>query len=160
MFSFFSLKQQLIYIDKESSDPSNISDTKTEKRYEKSGLKEEAAENYFRQIIEFMAVEKPYTDPDLTINSLSEKTGIPRHYLTQIINEMLNKNFFTFVNEYRIIEVKEKLLQEKYSEYSILRIAYESGFNSKSTFNCIFKKLTGITPTQYRKTVTLKNIPE
>jgi len=156
MFSYFSLKQPPIYKVAGSNNNSFSTGTKEEKRYEKSGLKEETAEKYHRQIIEYMAKEKPYTDPDITINSLSEKLGIPRHHLTQVINEKSNRNFFMFINDYRISEVKEQISLDVLNEHSILRIAYDAGFNSKSTFNTMFKKSTGMTPSEYRKTINIK----
>ncbi len=97
-----------------------------------------------------MNEEKPYLDSELTIVTVSEKLGIPRHYLTQVINEHLNKNFFVYINEYRVNEAKQKMSDETYRDHTILRIAYDSGFNSKSGFNIIFKKHTGFTPTEFR----------
>ena len=61
-------------------------------------------------------------------------------------------NFFNFVNRYRVDEVKQKILNPKYDNYSVLGIALECGFNSKTAFNRIFKHMTGLTPTEYKKT--------
>ncbi len=77
-------------------------------------------------------------------------TGIPRHYITQILNEKHKKNFFTFINEYRVKEVIERLIDPRYRHYTILAIAFDSGFNSKTTFNSIFKTQTGLTPSEFR----------
>jgi AraC-like DNA-binding protein len=71
--------------------------------------------------------------------------------LSQIINEYYQQNFFDFVNSYRIEAVKSKLQKPDYDAYSLLAIAYECGFGSKSSFNRIFKNITGQTPTQYKK---------
>ena len=155
MFSFFSLKQPAIYAVSVNS-RIDASELKVEKKYEKSGLKDETAEKYYKQIVEFMAAEKPYTDPDFTINTLSEKTGIPKHHLTQVLNEKINRNFFMFVNDYRISEVRESIIKDGSCEHSILQIAYDAGFNSKSTFNTMFKKTTGMTPSEFRKTAVIK----
>ena len=97
--------------------------------------------------------EKPYLDGDLTINDLARKTGIPRHYITEILNEKYGRNFFTFVNEYRIKEVISRITDPKYQHYTILAVAFDSGFNSKSTFNSFFKEYTGKTPSAYRDEV-------
>ena len=101
--------------------------------------------------MKLMHEEKLYTDVELTLQNLSERLGISPGYLSRIINEKEDKNFFEFVNSYRVKDVKEKLVDEEYGHYSILGIALESGFKSKSTFNTVFKKLTGQTPSSYQK---------
>lgn len=124
------------------------------KKYERSGLKEEEARYYLKLLENFMKNEKPYLDSDLTISDLSERLNIPRHYLTQIINEKLNKNFFMYINEYRINEIKKMMSDSHFHNYTILRLAYQSGFNSKSRFNKAFKKFTGHTPSEYKKYIS------
>jgi len=148
-FNFFALNQPVIYA--EENPETAAGDSAGDRRYEKSGLKEEDAENYLEKLESYMRKEKPYMDGDLTIMDVSEHLDIPRHYLTQIINEKLNKNFYMYINEYRIEEAKKKMNDKMYSEHTILRIAYDSGFNSKSAFNSIFKKTTGFSPSDYRK---------
>ncbi len=108
-------------------------------------------DSYYEHLMELMQDEKLYTDVELTLQNLSERLGISSGYLSRIINEKENKNFFEFVNAYRIQEVKDKLVDKEYNHYSILGIALESGFKSKSTFNTVFKKLTGQTPSAYQK---------
>ncbi len=122
-----------------------------EVRYEKSGLKQDEADQHLRSIQDYMQREKPYLNGDLTIQNLAEKLGIPRHHITQIINEKLKKNFYTFVNEYRLEEVKQKLISEEFKGYSVLGIALDCGFNSKSSFNTFFKQNVGMTPSEYKK---------
>jgi AraC-like DNA-binding protein len=151
IFLFFNLQQPDIYIgEMESETP----DGQWSRRYEKSGLKNDDAEKYLKKIEDYMKSEKPYHDGELTIADLSESLNIPRHYITQIINERLNKNFYFFINEYRVNEVKEKLTDSAYGEHTLLRIALDAGFNSKSSFNIIFKKITGMTPSEFRKAVS------
>ena len=77
-------------------------------------------------------------------------------YLSQIINDSLQKNFFDFINFYRIEESKNYLSDSKYKKLNILEVLYEVGFNSKSTFNKVFKEHTGLTPTEYRQQKLLK----
>ena len=98
-----------------------------------------------------MQEKKPYLDLELTIHDISQELKIPRHYLTQIINEKLNKNFYQFINEYRVEEVKRLLQDPAYKKYTFTAIAFEAGFNSKSSFNSVFKETVGKTPTEYRR---------
>ncbi|MFY0630631.1 MAG: helix-turn-helix domain-containing protein [Flavobacteriaceae bacterium] len=121
-----------------------------EEESQKSKLSSKA-DSYYQNLIELMKEEKLYTDVELTLQNLSERLGISSSYLSRIINEKEQKNFFEFVNGYRIYEVKEKLIDEEYHHYSILGIAFESGFKSKTTFNTVFKKFTGQTPSSYQK---------
>lgn len=144
-FSFFGFKQLSVY--KETSE--NIKKPK----YLSSGLNDETAQEYLEKLLHLIKTEKPYLDEKLTVSELAEKLNISRHHLTQIISEKLNKNFYTFINEFRIEEVKKMFLDKKKEYYTILAVAYECGFNSKSTFNTLFKKYTGLTPSEYRKKV-------
>ncbi|MCZ6899895.1 MAG: helix-turn-helix domain-containing protein, partial [Bacteroidetes bacterium] len=76
--------------------------------------------------------------------------NIPSHHLSQVINDRIGLNFFDFVNSYRIKEATRLLSDSQKSEYTIIELAYESGFNSKSTFNSAFKRFAGSTPTEFR----------
>jgi AraC-like DNA-binding protein len=122
-------------------------------KYERSGLKKEDEERYLQQIMRYLEIEKPYLDGDFSIEHMSKYLKIPKHHLTQTINECLNKNFYTIVNEFRVEEVKRLMFDEKYKNLTIIAVAYDSGFNSKASFNTIFKKSTGLTPSEYRKKV-------
>jgi AraC-like DNA-binding protein len=124
--------------------------TEPEIKYERSGLKDTDAEKYVTRLLRHMDTKKPYLDADLTIQDVAESLNIPRHYLTQVINEKLNKNFYQFINEYRVEEVKKLLLDKDYQKFTITAIAFEAGFNSKSAFNSAFKEITGITPTEFK----------
>jgi YesN/AraC family two-component response regulator len=96
-----------------------------------------------------MQESKPYLRNELTLQELAKKLKIPRHYLSQIINDRLNQNFYTFINEYRVNEAKSLLLDPRFRHYSILAVALDSGFNSKATFNAVFKKQCGMTPSEF-----------
>jgi len=97
-----------------------------------------------------MDKEKPFLNNELTLSELAGAIGIYKHYLTQILNDKLNKNFYEFVNHYRVEEFKSQLNNPKSKKFSFLGLALNSGFNSKSSFNRIFKDLTGLTPSQYK----------
>lgn len=110
-------------------------------------VKDEGAD----QLLQYMLVEKPYLDSDLTAVNLAKSLNFTRHQLSHILNEQLGKNFYDFINGYRVDAFKTKLQDPSFAAYSILGLALESGFKSKSSFNAIFKKVTGMTPSQYRK---------
>lgn len=123
----------------------------SEQKYQRSGLTQDQAQRYLQRLEAYMQHEKPYLEADLTIEALARRLHISRHYLTQVLNERLGKNFYLYVNDYRIHEAKQRLLEPDNAHLTILSIAYESGFNSKSTFNTVFKKITDMTPSQFRK---------
>jgi AraC-like DNA-binding protein len=157
LLGYFGFNQQVIYSDKQidinHSDINIIPTKENEKgeRYKKSALKEAEAEVYLENLLNYFEKEKPYLNGQLNLADLSEYLNIPVHHLSQIINERLGKKFFDFVNEYRVREVKARLSNPDHKQYTLLSIAYDSGFNSKSNFNSTFKKITGFTPSQYQK---------
>jgi len=151
VYSFYGIKQPVIFgqvIDM------NGDEKKESEKYSRSGLKDKQAEEYLQKLISIMETEKPYLDRDLSIQNLSVITGIPRHHITQVLNEKHGKNFFTFINEYRVKEVISRFGDPANNNFTILAIAYDSGFNSKTTFNAIFKSITGLTPSEYREKST------
>lgn len=150
VYSFYAIRQPVIFDgiteEKEDVDSKNS----IPEKYARSGLRDEQATEYLNRLLAFMEDEKPFLDSDLTIHDLSRKTGIPRHYITEILNEKYGRNFFTFINEYRVKEVIMRIRDPRFQHYTILAIAFDAGFNSKSTFNTFFKTYTGKTPSQYR----------
>jgi len=148
VFSFYSIRQPVIF-DQELKHGRD--EKKNGEKYLKSGLKEKQAEEYLAKLISYVEDKKPYLDRDLSIYNLSQATGIPRHYITQILNEKHKKNLYSFINEYRVKEVIERFSNPKYNNYTILAIAFDAGFNSKTTFNAIFKSQTGFTPREFRE---------
>lgn len=148
LIGYYGLKQKEIfsYPDKELF----ITEQKS-KKYAGSGLKEQDAIVYLEKLTNYMAAEKPYLNPDLNLPELAENLDIPSYLLSQVINEYLGSNFFDFVNRHRVEDIKAKITDPQYNNYSILGIAFESGFNSKSAFNRVFKKISGTTPSEYKK---------
>ncbi len=104
-----------------------------------------------RQIEELMLEQKPYLNPDLTLADFSQAFGQPPKTISYQINQHFQKPFNTFVNTYRVEEVKRRLAGKDLEKLTLLGIAYESGFNSKTTFNRIFKEFTGLSPTEFLK---------
>ena len=127
--------------------------SRDEKRYEKSGLSEEKVAESLKNLQQLMEQEKPYLNPNLTLNDLSSKLDISGHNLSEILNTQLNQNFFDFINQYRINEVKKYLEDGSKDHLTLLSIALDAGFNSKSGFNLVFKKFMHITPSEYRQKV-------
>ncbi len=91
-----------------------------------------------------------YQDPELSLSSLAEKLDLSLHELSRIINMALKKNFNDFVNEYRIREVARKMQDPAYDHLTLLGIAFDAGFNSKTTFNRTFRQMTGKSPAEYK----------
>ncbi|MES2109124.1 MAG: ABC transporter permease [Bacteroidota bacterium] len=99
-----------------------------------------------------------YEDPELTLSSLGEKLGLHTHELSRMLNTVLKKSFNDFINEYRVRDVIRKMQDPAYANITLLGIAYDSGFNSQSTFHRIFKELTGKTPAEYKKELPTYNL--
>ncbi len=122
-----------------------------EKKYERSTLTPERSQKYLRRLQEAMEIEKVYTDGSLTLQKLAAKLSIPAQHLSQVVNEQLNQNILDFINTHRVEEAKRRLADPARKHISILAIAEEVGFNSKSSFNSVFKKHANITPSEFRK---------
>ncbi|MFC2096094.1 helix-turn-helix domain-containing protein [Bacteroidota bacterium] len=122
-------------------------------KYKSSGLKSDEAEKYLKILLEYVEKEKPYFESKLTLKDVSESIGVSSNHISQVINEKLNVNFFDFINNYRIEEVKKCFSDPKFNHYTLLGIAFECGFNSKSSFNSIFKKATSLTPSEFQKSI-------
>jgi AraC-like DNA-binding protein len=120
-------------------------------KYASSNLKPADCQAIIRKLNVYMKNEKPYLNPSLTVNELSKKLKTQPKYLSQAINTCLNQNFYDMVNSWRINELKERLKDEQYKNYTLLYLSYEVGFNSKSVFNAAFKKFTGTTPKLYKQ---------
>ncbi len=121
-------------------------------KYELSNLIPKDAEKYLQKLIRYMEEEKPYLQPELALKQIADKLQIPVRHLSQVINEKIGMNFYNYINSYRIEEIKKYLSDPDFKKETILNLAYDAGFNSKSTFNAVFKKATGLTPQQYRRT--------
>jgi len=128
--------------------------TETEKetpKPRKAGLSEARINEITTRIITLMETDKLYQEPELTLQQLAFRLQLSVHQLSQAINDGMKKNFYDLVNGYRVEEAKRLLLQEKTANYTLLSIGFEAGFNSKTTFNTVFKKFTGLTPSDFRQ---------
>jgi ligand-binding sensor domain-containing protein/AraC-like DNA-binding protein len=123
-------------------------------KYKTSALLPETVEQVLPQLTRLMEGEKVFLKPDLTLKKLSDQLHVHYNHLSRIINEHLGKSFNDYINSYRIEEARRRLADPKQDHKTILEIAYDTGFYSKSVFNTAFKKFTGMTPTQYKKKQT------
>ncbi|MCP4137664.1 MAG: helix-turn-helix transcriptional regulator [bacterium] len=126
-------------------------ESEDEEKYKKTKLDEGLIEEYMQKILSYMEETQAYKEAGLTLKELSDRVDIASHHVSQVINSRLNRNFFSFINNYRVEEAKRVLKDPAYEDENILSIAYDVGFNSKPTFNAIFKEYTQMTPTQFRK---------
>ncbi len=117
--------------------------------YHKTGLKPDGARQIHVQLLDFMDKKKPYLEPRLTLGNQASMLNVSVHHLSQVINLFEGRNFFDFINQYRVDEFKKRAANPQFSSFSILAIAMDSGFNSKSSFNQSFKKITGQTLSEY-----------
>jgi len=154
--SLFGFRQGYIYEGKvvqylSQTPKPEVEEKEEAPKYEKSGLTDSTANSYLNKITDYMSSQQPWRNSDLTIQLLSDQLKIPKHHITQTINSQSGKNFYQFVNEYRLEAVKTMLVDATFDHWSILGIALECGFNSKSSFNTFFKQQTGVTPSVFRK---------
>lgn len=119
------------------------------KKYEKSSLTLEQAEAFKTNIESYMASHKPFLNAELKLSDLATAVNINTHHLSQVLNDQFKLSFFDFINQYRIEEAKQKLMNKNHE--TILQIAYEVGFNNKGSFNNYFKKITNQTPSSFIK---------
>lgn len=120
-------------------------------KYKTSALLPETVESVMPRLIKLMEEEHIYLDPDLNLKKLSQQLHVHYNHLSQIINERIGKSFNDYINYYRIQSAVQKLSDPAANHQTILEIAYDTGFYSKSVFNTAFKKFTGKTPSQFRK---------
>lgn len=121
------------------------------RKYKKALLAPEEVDEYKGKLTEIMEQEQLYLDPELSLRSLAKKVGILPNYLSQLLNEGFAKNFAEYVNSYRVKAFQVKVIDPDLQHLTLLGLAYESGFNSKTSFNTFFKKAVGMTPAAYRK---------
>lgn len=138
LLSFFRFKKYLYF-------------RKLKIKYKSSTLDPEKAELALKKLRYLLEVKKVFKDENLSLKLLAAKLIISPRYLSQVINEQMNKNFWELINGYRIEEAKKMLLDPGEKDSSVLEIAFEAGFSSKESFYRAFKKCTGKTPIQFKK---------
>lgn len=139
LLSFYGFRHQRIFKQKTQ-----------DKKYKNLNLSPKEIQRYKRKLLEAMSKEQPFLQADFSIAKLAKQTAIPSYILSHIINDELGQNFASFSNSYRIKMAKKMLQDPKSSHLKISSIAYDCGFNSLSSFNAAFKKVTQMTPSEWR----------
>lgn len=121
------------------------------KKHQNIRLETEELGQIAQQLELLMQNQKMYLDPDCTLTKVAKQAKLPPYLVSHVVNNTLQKSFSDFVNGYRIDTVKEQLLNPKNGNIKISSIAYSCGFNTLSSFNIAFKKLTGTTPSKFQK---------
>ncbi len=162
LIGFFGIQQKSIFLTKEieykiieKEIGTAANEVKVKEKYVSSGLSEQKAATYYDKLNGLIQQEKFYLNADLSLNDLASKLDIHPNYLSEIINKKENKTFYDYINTHRVNEFKKQIAIPKNHQFTLMAIAYDCGFNSKSSFNRHFKKITGKTPSQYAK--ALKN---
>ncbi len=125
--------------------------SKTKKKYLKSSLTAAELDQIWKDIGKAMEDEKPYLNFEYRLNDLAERVGRSVHHVSQTINEKEGKSFSDFINQFRIREAKKLLRAGRTKQVTILAVSLEAGFNSKTAFYNTFKKVTGMTPSDFVK---------
>jgi AraC-like DNA-binding protein len=120
-------------------------------KYKNSGLTPDASNSLLTQLNNLMLTQMLYRQPELNLEILSGKLNTSKHHISQVINEKMGMNFFEYINHLRILEAKQLLETTGRQEMHIIEIAYTVGFNNKVSFNQSFRRMTGMTPTDYRR---------
>ena len=150
---FFGLRQGNIFVNLPDNCLIEGLIEENQPRYSRSGLKEEQAAEIEHKLAELMEHRKLFIDENISLPSLAGLMNVHPNYLSQVINERFKKNFYEFINSYRVEEFKSKVSVEKNRNKTFFALALDCGFNSKASFNSSFKKITGITPSQFVKSL-------
>jgi AraC-like DNA-binding protein len=150
LIGFFGIRQVRIFApEKVTQTGVTFPEQEQKEKYAKSGLSRDLSEKLYQELIRLMNEEAMYRKSDLSVDDLASKLKTYPNYLSQIINEKEGKNFYDFVNHYRVEEFKRFLSNPNNRNLTLLSLAFDCGFNSKSSFNRYFKKATGQTPSEY-----------
>lgn len=120
-------------------------------KYMKSGLSAREQQDIYTMLNHLMEQDKPFTNPELTLGELAEQLNVHPNHLSQVINSVAQKNFYDYINSRRVEEFIHLVRQPDNRNFTLLSIAFECGFNSKSSFNRNFRKITGLSPSEYLK---------
>jgi AraC-like DNA-binding protein len=164
LMGFYGLRQGNIFTEADyplknlsNEKPTVEEDSKELQIRKRNSEFEQNRKQYKKRLLEFLIEKKPYLESNLKLLDIAIELDIAPHILSNVINEDLGKNYFDLINSCRVDEAKKMLVNPKFDNYTILSIAFDCGFNSKSSFNRIFKNQTGFTPSMYQKKMHLEN---
>ena len=146
---YFGFKQTTIFSDLNSEEPLKT----MERKYAKSGLNKELADNYLKRLNELVAIKKPFLNGNLSSKELASDLGISANNLSQIINQIEGKTFYQYINDKRIEEVVLLMTSKDNNHVSNEGLGYHSDINSRSTFLKAFKQKLGMSPSEFRKKI-------
>lgn len=156
---YYGFKQNVIYTDQKKDTFSLLSERGTKKvqkaAYKKSSLSAERMKYIFDRLLKAMNEDELFLNEQLSLQILSNELNISKHHITQTLNEYGKQNFYDFVNIFRVEKFKKRLHTRDDKDFTLLALAFDSGFNSKSSFNRIFKKFTGMSPSEYKNSIHL-----
>ena len=130
-----------------------LTETEQQPAVKRALLSEERLLEMKSSLLKKMETQKPYLDPELNLPTLAGQLDLSLNELSELVNRIFGENFNQFVNRYRVEESKRLLISEKHAHLSMVGIAFEAGFNSKTAFNTTFKKMTGLAPTDFKNTI-------
>ena len=142
-----NVEPELKYHQQSAAHVSNEPDTR--RKYQKSSLTDDEARRIYQQLHQLMFKDKLFKDPELNLGQLAENLNVHSNVLSQVINSFENKSFYDYINGLRIEEFKTLVADPVNRQYTLLSLAYECGFNSKTAFNRNFKKVTALSPSEY-----------
>jgi AraC-like DNA-binding protein len=118
-------------------------------KYSNSGLRSDTAAYYLKKLDRLMNERRPYLDSELSLKQLAQLLGIHPHYLSQILNDKVRKNYYDFINEFRIAHARALLLEQP--DLPIMDVAVAAGYNNRNSFYNSFKRFVGMTPGDFRQ---------
>jgi ligand-binding sensor domain-containing protein/AraC-like DNA-binding protein len=123
------------------------------RKYQSSGLSTQDLNTIVEKVKQYIKSEKPYLNSELKLSAVSKELNIPSHHISQALNQVLDQSFSDFINKYRVREVRYMLENEAHQKLTLMAIARQCGFNSKTSFYRVFKKFTGKTPADYLESI-------
>jgi AraC-like DNA-binding protein len=156
---FFGIRQVGIFHSFDQVSPREAQRDESEevlerRKYQKSGLNSESSSTLHRDLSRLMNTEKVFRESELSLADLARRLNTQPNYLSQVINEREGKNFYDYINSLRVEEFMSLVASPDSRKYTLLGLAQECGFNSKSSFNRYFKKVTGKSPSEFMQTVS------
>ena len=147
-FAFYYISSKLIL------SPNEVLLSNERQKYKSSGLNANLIEDYKKSLISHMEIEEGFKDAKLSLSLLSQRLQIPKQYISEVLNVHLNTNFQDFINGYRVDAFVDSIQNNQNDRYSLMGIANEVGFSSKSSFYVNFKRIKGLTPLEYKKSLS------